>query len=81
MYYRLVKNIQKLREDPITGIDFEHKLMEKWVSKKKVVGGNMNMVTYSTFEDEDRKFKANDENLMTKIRVRIRICWQNMKQW
>ena len=40
MYYRLVKNIEKLRADPITGIEFEHKLMVKWESDKKgaVVG-------------------------------------------
>ena len=35
MYYKLVKNIEKLRKDPITGGDFEHKLVVKWVSKKQ----------------------------------------------
>ena len=40
--------------------------MVKWVSEKKGgVGENGNAVTCSTFDDEDRRFKANDEDFMT----------------
>ena len=67
MYYRLVKNIEKLRADPITGIEFEHKLMVKWGSNKKggsIGGENKNAVTYSTFEDDNGRFKEKNKNFM-----------------
>ena len=30
MYFALIEKIKTLRKDPVTGSDFEHKLMVKW---------------------------------------------------
>ena len=67
MYFALVEKMKTLGEDPITGSDFEHKLMVKWLSEKTAANGEiMNGVTYSsTFEEDDKRFKANDEDFMT----------------
>ena len=35
MHNNLVKRIEKLRKDPDTGSEFEHKLMVKWLIEKK----------------------------------------------
>ena len=70
MYYKLVKNIEELRKDPIKGGGFEKRLMVKWVSEKMgMVGGNMSAVTYSTFEEDNSGFKPNDEDLMMETGV------------
>ena len=71
----LVKKVEKLREDPVTGgSDFEHKLMVKCLSEKTgAVGKNMNAVTYSTFEEDDKRLKGNDEDFMTNT-----IAYQDM---
>ena len=71
MYFALVGKIERtLRKDPFTGSDFEHKLMEKWLIEKKAAHGeNMNGVTYSTFEEDDKRFDTNDEDFMTKTSV------------
>ena len=38
MYNDLVKKIEKLRKNPDTGSEFEHKLMVKWLIEKKKSG-------------------------------------------
>ena len=35
MYNDLVKRIEKLRKNPDTGSEFEHKLLVKWLIEKK----------------------------------------------
>ena len=34
MYYALVEKMETLRKSPVTGSDFEHKLMVRWLIKK-----------------------------------------------
>ena len=66
LYYALVENIERLRKDPVTGSDFEHKLMVKWmIEKREASGENMNGITYSTFEDDEKGLDANKEDYMT----------------
>ena len=66
LYYALVENIQRLRKDPITGSEFENKLMIKWLIKKKEANGeNVEGITYSTFEDDERRMETNEEDYMT----------------
>ena len=66
MYYALVENIESLRKDPVTGSEFEHKLMVKWmIEKREASGENMNGITYSTFEDDEKGLDANKEDFMT----------------
>ena len=54
MFFKLVQKVKKLRTDPITGGDFEHRLMEKWLSEKtEAICENMNAATdTSTFEEK-----------------------------
>ena len=74
MYFALVEKIKTLRKDPVTGSDFEHRLMVKWLIEKKIADGeNINGVTYSTFEEDDKRFKASDEYFMTQKQVCIQI--------
>ena len=82
MYFALVEKLKTLREDPITGSDFEHKLMVKWLSEKTAANGEiMNGVTYSsTFEEDDKRFKTNDEDFMTKSSVYRNMLAENMKR-
>ena len=69
-FFLLVEKIKTLREDPVTGSNFEHKLMVKWLSEKTgAVGENMNTVTYSIFEENDKRFKANDIDFLTNTGV------------
>ena len=36
--------------------------MVKWLSERTVANGeNLNGVTYSTFEEDDKRFEANDD--------------------
>ena len=66
MYYALVENIQRLRKDPITGSEFENKLMIKWlIEKKEANGENVEGITYSTFGDDERGMETNEEDYMT----------------
>ena len=62
LFFELIQKVKKLRDDPITGIDFEHKLMEKWLSENTgATCEKVNLVTYSTFEEDDKRVKVNDD--------------------
>ena len=66
MYNDLVKKIEKLRKNPDTGSEFEHKLMVKWlIEKKRADGENMNGVSYSTYVEDDKRFNTIDDDFMT----------------
>ena len=67
LYYALVENIERLRKDPVTGSEFEHKLMIKWlIEKREANGENMKGITYSTFEEDKNGLDTNDTDYMTK---------------
>ena len=67
LYYALVENIERLRKDPVTGSEFEHKLMVKWlIEKREANGENMKGITYSTFEEDKKGLDTNNTDYMTK---------------
>ena len=67
LYYALVENIERLRKDPVTGSEFEHKLMVKYlIEKREANGENMKGITYSTFEEDKKGLDTNNTDYMTK---------------
>ena len=66
MYNDLVKRIEKLRKDPDTGSEFEHKLMVKWLNEKNSGWRKYEWGELQHYVEDDKRFNTIDDDFMTK---------------